>query len=272
MNLKRRGDNIKTKITFLGIIFIIFIIASISVVSAKSISMDGNSLIHSDDESIVSISLNDAIILPKEGDNVFKINKKSSFKAAINKNAGPTIRLRSAEWEFSDGTKKRGIDVSHTFKRPGVYTIKLTINATGNEPSRDLGGYNVTQWRDCTKIYKVYVEEKANLAVRGLTRFNDRKGNVVALKIVVRNIGVLDAKASHLRIFYGPNKNLAINKNINKLAKTVRVKSLKAGKSVSIYVKFSVPKKYRNLPKFVRLDSRNVISQFNTENNLISFT
>jgi len=132
-------------------------------------------------------------------------------------------------------------------------------------------GINITEWINCTKVYKVYVEEKADLAIKSLTRYNDKKGNVVGLKVVVTNKGALTANVNHLRIYYAKSKNSATNKKLVKLAKTAKVKSLKSGKSVIVYVKFSIPKKYRNLVKYVQLDYKNKVVEFNKQDNLISF-
>ncbi|NUN07681.1 MAG: PKD domain-containing protein [Ignavibacteriaceae bacterium] len=47
----------------------------------------------------------------------------------------PDGKLISYRWEISDGTIKEGINSSHSFKKPGIYTVRLIVTDDSNQPN-----------------------------------------------------------------------------------------------------------------------------------------
>lgn len=47
----------------------------------------------------------------------------------------PDGKLISYRWEISDGTIKEGMEASHTFTRPGIYTVRLIVTDDSNQPN-----------------------------------------------------------------------------------------------------------------------------------------
>jgi PKD repeat protein len=74
------------------------------------------------------------------------------------------------EWDFGDGNKNEGVEVFHTYKTPGKYTINLKISAENNESetSFDIFAYrkliilltDQTQVEERIELIKNYAEQE----------------------------------------------------------------------------------------------------------------
>ncbi len=62
-------------------------------------------------------------------------------------------------WNFGDGTQASGIEVHHTYRATGTYTLTLTVDA-GNRTSRISKNLNVTE--QATNYYNVYGNYPSN--------------------------------------------------------------------------------------------------------------
>ncbi|MGL4669859.1 MAG: PKD domain-containing protein [Methanobacteriaceae archaeon] len=205
-------------------------------------------------------------------------NSKIKYKANA---AGPIIisgsKVKNAYINFGDGTKIRSTGwVTHTYKKAGWYKVTVYLNATFTNGSY-LGMSSNGTVENAVKEYLIYVSSKPQLTISkitsGYTNYNDyKKRNINYLDVKVTNIGFLSAKASKIGIWYqNPTKFGKVYTKLKKFTKTKTVKYLKSGKSTTVRIYFSIPKKYAKLVKNIKLDYSNKVSQISRAANLISF-
>jgi hypothetical protein len=253
----------------IGIIFLITVVASLSCVSAMGISMNGDTATVTEDDRIVSITMSNFELLSKYGDNAFRVNAKNpvTYQASAIEYTGTKLKAKTAVWDFGDGTKVKGLKVKHTYKKSGWYNITVTINATGSGSILDFGGdYKRLNYYDSKKTYRVYVDAKPDLTFTNITKQFDKKKNVRAITVVVKNIGGSTAKASYIKVSY-PYKN----KKLAKYTKVVKIPALKPGKSKKVNIYFVIPKAYSNLNKRIELDAGHKIKESIKSNNVVTF-
>lgn len=124
--------------------------------------------------------------------------------------------------------------------------------------------FNKVNWVNSKKNYKVYVSNKADLTITGITKNIDEKKNVVSLSTVIKNIGTKSSNSIYLKVWYD-------NKKLNNYSKSVKVKSLKPGKFSTVNISFKVPYKYRNQIKNIKIDSKNQVNESIESNNHYTF-
>lgn len=212
--------------------------------------------------------------------------KKIKFKASVNTNGNAAlitdmsgVKIKNAYITFGDGAKKRSTSwISHTYKKTGWYKIKVTFNATFNK-CKFLGmdSSGTGQIVDASKEYLVYVANKPQLGLSNIkagysSYKNYKKGNINFLDVKITNTGSVTSKASKIKIWYEqPNKFGKVYSKLKKYTKTAKLKALKSGKSTTVRIYFSIPKKYSKLWKNIRLDSLNKINMISRKDALLRF-
>ncbi|MGL6298160.1 MAG: hypothetical protein ACRC1M_03225 [Methanobacteriaceae archaeon] len=230
-------------------------------------------------KDIFSINKNKIPLKYKKYENyTFQLPKGSKIKyTAIA--AGPIIvsgaKVKNAYIDFGDGTKSRSAGgIAHTYKKAGWYKLTVSLNATFTNGSL-LGTNRNGSVENAVREYLFYVSSKPQLVISGITpgctNINDyKKGNINFLDIKVTNIGASSSKYTELKIWYEkPNKTGQVNPKLKKFTKSGAIKALKSGKSTTVRVFFSIPKKYAKLWKNIKLDSLNRVDQISKADNLI---
>jgi len=62
------------------------------------------------------------------------IHLSDTFPAGHSISYTPTLALKKVSWEFGDGKGASESLTSHTYKKPGHYTVTLTIKSKNREP------------------------------------------------------------------------------------------------------------------------------------------
>ncbi|MCL2687824.1 MAG: PKD domain-containing protein [Methanobrevibacter sp.] len=291
------GVNIKTKLTIFGIICLICIFASLSSISA-SVDISANvELLDEDDPSkgaiVTDIPKGDAVnhLSVKNGDLLTSKSKavyiktglrqKLSLRAMAKNYEGKNIKVTSAVWTFSDGSKARGLSTSKTFRKTGWYTVKMRINATGPGSYWGDNPSDNWTWIDSTKTFKIHVVNKADLKATKIMRSPASKDNTVVFRIIIKNYGMSDSKATQIRLGFA-------DKKLSRFSQTVSVKPIKGvvykkvvskGKTITkpvvkstrVDIQFKVPVKHQNKIKHLRIDPQNRLSESIKSNNLRIF-
>jgi PKD repeat protein len=65
---------------------------------------------------------------------IASVNEPISFSGAGSKDIDGNII--SYEWNFSDGTKKSGINITHAFQKPGIYRVRLSVTDDSNAKNK----------------------------------------------------------------------------------------------------------------------------------------
>jgi len=189
------------------------------------------------------------------------------------------LKVRKASISFGDKTKRSSTSyIAHKYTKSGWYLIKINIqNATFSKGSlfgMDLPGEIING----TKIYLVYVEDKAQLSVAKLAPSghltSNNKKYIDYLKVKITNIGSKTSKATKIKMFYQKPGSKNLGKVYSKLKKytvSAKLKSLKPGKSAIVKIYFKIPEKYFNKVINLRLDSLYRVNQISRSDTLYSF-
>lgn len=208
-------------------------------------------------EPEISIIISNFEPLKKYGNKTAQVNlnEKLAFNSFISGSYANKTKITKATWDFGDKTsKKSGIKTSHTYKKTGIYTIKLTAETTYNGKT-----YN------SSNIYNIYVVKKPDLSIESVKRNMDKKNkNVVSITTVVKNKGAVTSKATQIKAWYS-------SPALKKYTKTMVLKSLKPGKSTTTTIEFKIPEKYRNHIKNIKVDPKNKIVETVKNNNKKTF-
>lgn len=267
------ANTINKKISIFIIIFIIAIIASVSSVSAE-ITYSENSQVYRNEGDIANLNIDncDVAVKKTKKENITYIRagykQKISLKSLGVSDSGDSLKIKNALWDFGDKTKKqKGSTTTHTYKKTGWYTLKLTLNASGK--ALPLGGMlgndpvNTT-WINTPKTFRIYVTKKPDLKATNIMRYIDSKKNVVYIKATIKNYGYASSKASTIKMWYN-------NKKLKKYTVTAKVPALKSLASTSVNIYFKIPYKYRNYVKYLQIDPYNKLVESIKSNNLIKF-
>lgn len=102
-------------------------------------------------------------------DEAIEVNKSTIFDASHSFIPNPEKEVKY-EWEFGDGNRNEGVEVLHTYKNPGSYTVKLKIDdgTSKSETSMEIFGYrklivlitDETAVKDRIEIIKDFAEKK----------------------------------------------------------------------------------------------------------------
>jgi len=285
------GVNIKTKPVIFVLIFVIAIVASVSSISAASIELlddehPERGAILTDiekSEAVNQLTVKNGDLLSSQSKGTYiktGLRQKLSLKALAKNYEGKDIKVTSVLWTFSDGTKSNKLTTSKTFAKTGWYSVKMKINATG---SGSYWGdkYDNLTWEGSTKTFKIYVVKQPDLKVTKLMRSVDSKNNVAAIRLIIKNFGTVDSKATQVKVWYE-------SKSLKKYTKTVSVKPIKGVfykkvlsngkyvtkavvKSTQVDIQFKIPAKYQNQIKYVHIDPNNKLSESIKSNNKIRF-
>ncbi|MGL4669961.1 MAG: CARDB domain-containing protein [Methanobacteriaceae archaeon] len=290
---------INKKISILILLLIsLVILCSIPATFAAANNSASNGFFNDKNENYAGISVNKNIFTIEKTkipvkynaykNKTFQISKRGTinYKAIVNPKGNliynlAGIKVKKAYIDFGDGTKKKSTGwIAHTYKKTGWYIIKVTISdATFNSSENYIitGVKSNGTVTNVTKEYLVYVSNKAQLSTTGITRYSNsvkelKKGNINFLVIKVTNIGAKSSKATKLKIWYEKKNSVGkIDPNLKKFTKTALIKALKPGKSTSVRVYFSIPKKYAKIVKNIKLDYLNKVNQINKADNLYRF-
>lgn len=237
-------------------------IASISAVSAAT-------------ESLVFMKISEGDTIAKnKGHDAIQVNankKVGYYSFSENGLLGENVTVKDAVWDFGDKSKKvKKVNATHTYKKSGWYTLKITANLTGN-----VSGMGSIGYQDYQKTYRIHVVKKADLKITKIVSVSNR-GSTILLTVNLKNQGAKNAKANLLGLGYG-NKKL-------KLLNTVKIPALKAGKSAKVTISINkildikktlkssnlvLQKKYNKYGIYLMADAKNQISESVKSNNII---
>jgi len=258
------------------------------------------------------------------GKNVYDAEIKDGRTIVVNVNevinfALSTRYTDSVEWDWGDGSavqttktktqKADSVSISHKFTKTGTYIVQINQIVEYHGAIEDMGwgeGSSITVSNgDVFAIVKVV--KKADLSYTQVTRNVDKKGNVQAITLGIKNKGALNAPSSYVlakytdptvdkyaAIFKSKSKrnkylkkykyNLkkykaeyiklknyySLKKKLDKYTKKVKIKGLKSGQSTTINIMFKIPKKYQKYQKTITLNYGNKFSESIKTNNVLS--
>lgn len=81
-----------------------------------------------DDKPAIAVQIT-AIDTPEQ----LTVNKPGNFNATVNPDATLPI---AADWDFGDGTTAKGLATTHSYTKPGGYSVTVTVSNSGGGDSR----------------------------------------------------------------------------------------------------------------------------------------
>ena len=79
------------------------------------------------------ITINAPPVAAAGDDKHIGVGEETVFDASASKD--PDGGIVSYDWDFGDGTKASGIEVAHTYEKPGSYTAKLVVRDEADLPN-----------------------------------------------------------------------------------------------------------------------------------------
>ncbi len=85
------------------------------------------------DSDELTVIINAPPIADAGADRIIAVNEVTTFDAS--KSVDPDGSIVAFEWDFGDGNKSQGVEIKHSYKAPGIYTVKLIVKDNTSHPN-----------------------------------------------------------------------------------------------------------------------------------------